>query len=467
MINIPVDDTWQNISTKQEFEVLHHLNVSVLLLAVLVSFASVADGQTVEVYGRTMGPIPFKVLVATDVTKPEKLTAVKTEVYRSLQRVNELMSTYIPDSDISKFNSANSTDWQSVASETLDVVEKAIEISKLTDGAFDPTVGPAVNAWNFGPGKKPDPTVPDEATLANLKDSIGYQKIELRSNPPAIRKLNSKVKLDLSAIAKGYAVDRVGSSLKALGFNNFMVEVGGEVVTSGERSSGGPWNVAIEKPVSKDGRPKPGDMTGVLQLSGKAVATSGDYKNFVDIDGERYSHTIDPKTCRPVEHNVTLTSVVADDCMTADALATAVMVMGVEKGSELCRRLGYPLLTVSRSESEDGLPLIPHASSDYVVKTLDQLSEDAVEETPAPQAGKVEVAEGMSTNGGDSILPVFLATFAIFLLMVLGMAIGAIFNNKPVTGSCGGIANMENEDGESVCGICAKPTVDCTEKSEV
>lgn len=401
-----------------------------------------------------MGPIPFRVLVATDDKEPEQLLAIKSAVNGSLQRVNELMSTYLEDSDISKFNRSDSSDWQTVDAETAAVVARSIEIAKLTNGAFDPTVGPAVNVWNFGPNKE-EPTLPAEEKLAELKTIVGYETIEFRFEPPAIRKQNPNAELDLSAIAKGYAVDRVGKSLEKLGYENFMVVVGGEVTTRGQRAQGGPWNVAVEKPENTGPTSRTVERAQrVVKLSGRAIATSGDYRNFFEIDGKRYSHSIDPKTCSPVDHDMAIASVVADDCMTADAIATAVMVMGQEKGAALCKELGYPLLTVHRSDSADGRPHVTNASADFPA------AEDLSATTEA------EAKKETSTTKDESILPVFLATFLVFCLFVLGMAVGAIFNNKPVTGSCGGIANMKNEDGEDVCGICSKPTTDCMEPVE-
>ena len=425
-----------------------------LLLTWFVLVGSANALQTVEVSGRTMGPIQFKVLVNTKDEAPEKLTAIKTTVDGSLQRVNELMSTYLEDSDISKFNRSDSTDWQSVDSETAKVVARALEISELTEGAFDPTVGPAVNAWNFGPNRKEQPSVPSEKKIGELKSIVGYQTIEVRSEPPSIRKQNPKVQIDLSAIAKGYAVDRVGESLSELGYQNYMVVVGGEVTTRGERSSGGPWNVAIEKPDASLLHETPDKRQDrVIKLSNKAVATSGDYRNFYEFEGKRYSHTIDPKTCQPVEHDMAIASVIADDCMTADALATAVMVLGQEKGAAICEKLGFPLLTIERSADDDE-------------DSRTTASSDFPPDTSAKRIPEGKGSKTTSSGGGESILPVFLATFCVFCLFVLGMAVGAIFNNKPVTGSCGGIGNMENEDGEDVCGICSKPTVDCTEPAE-
>ena len=442
---------------------IHNATVSCFLTLIFACSANVCAGQTIEIRGRTMGPIPFKVLVATDKVDKKNQELVQRNINLSLQRVNELMSTYIPNSDVSRFNSAASNEWVDIDSETLAVISKAIEIAKLTDGAFDPTVGPAVNAWNFGPDKTETPQLPDAERIERIRSRVGYEKVELRSDPPAIRKLVDKVQLDLSAIAKGYAVDRVKQTLNEMEFENCMVEVGGEVATSGQRAAGGPWNVAIDNPSASSLNASSDPEMSVIQISGSAVATSGDYRNFIDINGKRYSHTINPETCWPVKHNLALASVVADDCMTADAIATAVMVMGMEKGKTFCNENGFPLLAVSRSNTEDGNPLVRYVSSQFPIRknTIDGETNGVPGEVLEKEADSSDSA----SESKDSILPVFAATFAVFLLMVLGMAVGAIFNNKPVTGSCGGIANMRNEDGESVCGICSKPTTDCTEQA--
>jgi thiamine biosynthesis lipoprotein len=436
--------------------------LTILLLTALsfLSMNQVAEAyQSLEARGLTMGKIKYSAIVVTDDHSDKSRAAINEAASGSLQRVNELMSTYLEDSDISKFNAAESSEWQSVAPETAAVVARALEICELTDGAFDPTVGPAVNLWNFGPDKESTPKLPDEAQIAEAASLVGYQKIEVRTEPPALRKLNPKVQLDLSAIAKGYAVDRVGESLAELGFDNFMVEVGGEVFAKGERRSGGPWRVGVEKPENSNPiDPETDRIHRIVSLSNRAIATSGDYRNFFEVDGKRYSHTIDPKTCRPVNHETAIASIVAEDCMTADAMATAIMVMGHRKGEQLCKKLGYPLLTVRRNDPSEGDEYITNASTDFPLFEDNKNVTPVTESDPGPATA--------SSASSSSILPVFIATFLVFCLMVLGMAIGAIFNNKPVTGSCGGLANMTNEDGESVCGICSKPTMDCPETQE-
>lgn len=465
------------LSAIRDMKFVHQLSIASFLIVVLFA-GSPLSAQSFTLEGTTMGVIHFRVKVASDEQSPEKLEAVKTAVNDSLQRVNQLMSTYIEDSDVSKFNRSTSTQWQQVDAETAKVVQRALEICKLTEGAFDPTVAPVVNAWNFGPGKKQQPKPPTPAQIEELAKSVGFENIDVKLDPPSLKKSIPSVQLDLSAIAKGYAVDRVGETLRSLGYENFMVVVGGEVYSAGNRTTGGPWNVAVEKPDTRPGsnRPDPGEekkLQQVVKLSNRAIATSGDYRNYFEHDGQRYSHSIDPATCRPVEHGMAVASVVADDCMSADALATAVMVMGHKKGAELCQRLGYPLLTIH--SGTDG-NFVEHISQDFplsqdhaalINKVSGFESEPEPQVEPAKEPAKEPVKESVpQEQSGESILPVFAATFVIFCLVVLGMAVGAIFNNKPVTGSCGGLANMTNEDGESVCGICSKPTTDCVEQTQ-
>ena len=401
--------------------------------------------QKVELTGRTMGPIPYKVLVSTDDVRPERLKQIQETVQKSLARVNELMSTYQPDSDISKFNRSESTDWFDVDPETALVVKRALTISEQTNGAFDPTVGPLVKLWNFGPGKKEEATLPAEKEIAKRLESVGADKLDVRTDPPALKKSVAELEVDLSAIAKGYAVDRVCRSLSEIGLKDCMVSVGGEVMTVGERAGGGKWRVAIEKPTQSKFAAEGEEILRVVELSGEAVATSGDYRNFFEIDGEKYSHTIDAKTGHPVKHSMATASVVAKDCMTADALATAVMVMGKEKGQQLSEQLKFALLTVEREGEEN------------VIESSDDYPKEFRDSDPSDEGEKGDSSEPKKS----SILLTFVFTFGIFALAILGMAVGAILNNKPVTGSCGGLAAMTNEDGEEVCGICSKPTVDC------
>jgi thiamine biosynthesis lipoprotein len=404
--------------------------------AVLSNPSSSGSVETkLEVTGVTMGRIPYKAVVVC-APDPDEADAIRNAVVESLETVNRLMSTYQPDSDVSRFNSSQSTDWFPVDFETASVVQRSLEISRETEGAFDITVGPAVNAWKFGPNKsnfKP-PTVSE---IDELQSRVGYQGISVRNHPPALKKSRAELQIDLSAIAKGYAVDKVTQTVRSLGYERIMVEVGGEVAALGERAGGGPWVVGVEQPDAISGKP----IVGKLALKDQAVATSGDYRNFYLYQGKRYSHTIDPQTCQPVKHELASSSIVADDCMTADALATAVMVMGSQKAHRFADQNGIAILTFDRSEDE----LLQRITGAYpIVEPIR------------------EAAGNKKSSSKNSMVSTFIAALVIFGLAVLGMAVGAIFANKPVQGSCGGIAAAMDGDGSSSCAVCSKPVSECT-----
>ena len=218
-----------------------------------------------------------------------------------------------------------------------------MEVSRRTGGAFDPTVGPLVRLWNFGPGRHAmDQTPSDEAIDAALA-KVGYQKIETRLSPAAIKKADPQMELDLSGIAKGYAVDRVAELLNRLNVENYMVEVGGEVRTHGVNPDGQPWRIAIEKP-DAEGR----SIQQVIELADEAMATSGDYRNYFEVDGVRYSHLLDPTTGRPIRHRLASVSVRTPTCMEADALATGMIVLGPEKAEELAAKEGLDVTLLVR-----------------------------------------------------------------------------------------------------------------------
>ena len=263
--------------------------------------------------GPTMGTT-FTVKVVARNLSDQQLDSLRRAVESELENVNSKMSTYLPSSELSRFNAFRLTDPFPVSQETLDVFLEARRISAATRGAFDVTVGPLVRAWGFGPGER-SREVPTSTDLKQLRARIGWDKVEIDGASSTIRKLQPEVECDLSAIAKGYAADRVSEALQALTYRKHMVEVGGEVRTSGRNAAGQPWRIGIERPDDAGRTPY-----RTLPLEGLSMATSGDYRNYYEKDGRRFSHTIDPRTGRPVQHRLASVSVVHGRCVAADGL---------------------------------------------------------------------------------------------------------------------------------------------------
>ncbi len=247
------------------------------------------------------------------------------EVKSVLDLIDTSMSTYKKQSDVSRFNQLSVGESIDISKETASVLALSQEIHKKTEGYFDPTVGPLVNLWGFGPSAL-SPGLPSQRSLLEAKDSVGIDKLELLGGKLTKR---AEVELDFSAIAKGYAADQVASRLLGLGVTNLMVEIGGEVVAKGVNSRGTKWVLGIEKP-EKSSR----SVYTAVGISGVAMATSGDYRNYRMIEGQEYSHTIDPILAKPVKTKLASVTVIADTCAEADALATALMAMGDQRAIE-------------------------------------------------------------------------------------------------------------------------------------
>ena len=238
---------------------------------------------------------------------------------------NRSLSTYIPDSEISRFNQGTSFRFESPY--FYPVLVKSREVFQATDGAFDPTVMPLVNAWGFGPADK---EIPDSARVAELKELVDFNKIIFDSIE--VKKTKPGMSLDFSAIAKGYGVDIVGKFIEHKGIENYLVDIGGEITCRGINDRGSAWTTGIEDP---DVELLERKIKAVIEVTDKSIATSGNYRNFYVKDGKKYAHTIDPHTGYPVEHSMLSTTVIANDCMTADAYATAFMVLGIDEAIRL------------------------------------------------------------------------------------------------------------------------------------
>ena len=260
---------------------------------------------------------------------------VKTEYLAALAAVDTALSTFNKQSTITRINqSSDSVLLEEKDSLFIKVYNKACEISTITNGAFDITVAPLVNAYGFG--FAPDRSTPD-SVLAELRNYVGWKKVSIT---PAgyIKKDHPNIKLDASAIAKGFGSDVVARVLRKNGINDFMVEVGGEVVCSGVNDKGKVWSIGINKPI-EDSTMQTFEIQRIVQLDGKALATSGNYLQYYYKNGTKYAHTIDPCSGKPVNHTLLSSSILADDCMTADALATACMVIGVDSAISLINSL--------------------------------------------------------------------------------------------------------------------------------
>ena len=254
---------------------------------------------------------------------------LQPQIVAAMQAVDNSLSPFNKHSVITHVNNNDS-----VCVDTLfaEVFRTAEQIYRDSYGAFDPTVAPLVNAWGFGFKQGVDVS---SATIDSLLALVGFDRISLNGN--RVTKADDRILLDFSAIAKGYGSDRVARVLDSCSVKNYMVEIGGEVVVKGHNKNGNPWGIGITKPVD-DSLSVNQDLQTVLRLTDCAIATSGNYRNFYYKDGVKYAHTIDPRTGYPVQHSLLSATVIADNCMRADALATAFMVLGVDSAMAYCQR---------------------------------------------------------------------------------------------------------------------------------
>jgi thiamine biosynthesis lipoprotein len=303
-------------------------------LAGLAAFILASCGgdraPTYELTGSTMGT-QFSVQVAEPLSDTER-AGLQREIEAALEAVEHAMSTYLVQSDISKFNASSSTAWISVSESTCHAIEEAAGVSQLSNGAFDVTVGPLVNLWGFGP----DPVrlqPPPDADIRAALQRVGYRRLHADCAQPALKKDSADVYVDLSAYAKGFGVDRVAARLDASAIRRYLVEIGGELRMRGQSADGERWSVAIETPADIGRR-----VRRIVRLTDKSMATSGDYRNFFEYEGRRYSHLIDPRTGWPTMHNLASVTVIGDTAALADAMATALLVLGPDEGFDLAVR---------------------------------------------------------------------------------------------------------------------------------
>lgn len=303
-----------------------------ILLILFILICGCGGKKTVLFSGKTMGTTWHVKVVPGYLAKIENLEA---KIKKRLQQINRSMSTFDKNSEISRFNEmVRPFENFYISDDFLSVMLVAEELYVATDGSWDGTVNPLVDVWGFGKARE-NVEMPDKEEIRLVMRDIGFHGIEISEKGYIVKK-NPSITLNLASIAKGYAVDQVAELIEKNGIKNFLVEIGGEVYASGVREDGEKWRIGVNTPL-KDA---PHDQVyKVVALQNKAFATSGDYRNFFEIDGKRYSHVIDPLTGYPVSNGVVSVSVAADNCTFADGLATALMVMGKEKGVELTNRL--------------------------------------------------------------------------------------------------------------------------------
>ncbi|QJR82849.1 FAD:protein FMN transferase ApbE [Alteromonas pelagimontana] len=259
-----------------------------------------------------------------------------------LVEINKLMSTYDPTSELSRFNQNRFTEPFAVSDETRIVVQEAIRLGHLSHGVLDITVGPLVNLWGFGPNKRPE-KIPTQEDIANVRDYVGLDKLKVTKE--GLMKRHPMLYVDLSTIAKGYGVDQVAEIIESQGITDYLVEIGGEMRVKGQRGNGESWLIAIEKPVTTERA-----VQKIVSIGTNAIATSGDYRNYYEQDGKRYSHLIDPRTGSPIQHNLVAVTVVHPSSMTADGLATAFNVMGWKEARKLAEKEHLAVFLIRRVE---------------------------------------------------------------------------------------------------------------------
>lgn len=324
------------------FCVIQKQRVWLIGLAFLLS--ACGESPQIEIQGATMGTT-YSVKLPRAPESLEQAT-LKQEIDALLANINAEMSTYDPRSKLSLFNASATDNWQPLPARLMRVLAAASEINALSDGAFDPSIGPLVNLWGFGPESLS--TFPSAEAINTSKQQVGFkQLVMLDVREGRAKKKRNDVYIDLSAIAKGFAVDEVASLLLEHSVKEYLVEIGGEIRVAGKNQDSKLWRVAVENP-SVAGR----SVHGVLSVTDKAVATSGDYRNFFEHEGKRYSHTIDPRTGYPVDHNLVSVTVVDESAMRADALATALTVMGAEAGMQLAQKHNLAVWFIIRKDDQ-------------------------------------------------------------------------------------------------------------------
>ncbi len=307
-----------------------------------LALAGCGERETIELSGAAQGTSYHITLVAEP--RSRDAAALQHDIEQRLAEIDLSLSNYRDDSEIEALNRAPVGEWVEVGADLYDVLALSAVVSLLSDGAFDITVAPLVRLWGFG-GAASRAEPPDEAEIAAARARIGFRHLEIDPGARRVRKLRD-IEIDLSGVAQGYSVDALARLLDAAGIADYLVELGGELRARGSSPRGTPWRIAIEQPVAA-----PGSVQQALLLKSGSISTSGDYRDYFERDGVRYSHTLDATSGRPIAHGLASVTVVHPECGYADALSTAIMVLGPERGLELAEKQGLAVYLIVRGEN--------------------------------------------------------------------------------------------------------------------
>lgn len=318
--------------------------LATLPIALFISITLSGCGPVeTDIRGETMGTTYSIKIMTGRLSRTGHLSGL---VDARLEEINASMSTFIDESEISKFNAIVENEPFTPSADFLEVMQVAMDIHKLSGGAWDGSLDPLVTLWGFGRDRQKELLPSPKAIEASLS-LVDFRRISISSDGKLLKN-DSRLTIDLASIAKGYGVDAIAVLLKAQGYEDFLIEIGGEIFASGKRNKNSPWRVGINTPSSSAGI---GQVHKVLSVEGRGVATSGDYRNYFVSEGHTYSHILDPRTGYPVTNGVVSASVIAETCAFADGLATALMVMGPDSGMELVEQLtNVEALIIVRSE---------------------------------------------------------------------------------------------------------------------
>jgi len=322
------------------------MNKTLLNWLALIGLAFFVSGCTqpakmLSLSGNTMGTT-YHIKVVPNERLPE-VNLLQAEIDLALEKINNQMSTYRSDSELSRFNHMGHEETITVSADIAFVIAEGIRLYQVTGGALDITLGPLVNLWGFGPDKRPT-TLPSQVIIAAAKAKTGIEYLHLKGNK--LSKTNPDLYVDLSSIAKGFGVDVVAALLDKYQVSGYLVEVGGELSVFGQKLDGLPWRVAIEQP-DVDER----EIQQVIAPGDMAMATSGDYRNYYEEEGRQFSHLIDPRDGYPIDHRLASVTVLHKQSMVADGYATAMMVMGTQASLELAKQEGLAIMLIEKQDN--------------------------------------------------------------------------------------------------------------------